>query len=232
MFNIIHFDEINSTNTYAKINIDRLHHFDVIQADYQSQGRGRKNHQWYSLPKQNLMASLIIKDKIEATTIHQITQVTALSIVKVCQEQHLYPKIKFPNDIYIKDKKLAGILVEAIFSPNLKGIVIGTGINVRENPLVETSTSLFAQHCQLSVEEVLERYLYYFNIYYGMFKRGQYQKILDEVNDLSYLKDKQVFLDNKQVYVGRLLYDGRIEIFAEDKKDYIYVNEFSLSKSK
>ena len=123
-------------------------------------------------------------------------------------------------------------MVEAIFSPNLKGIVIGTGINVRENPLVETSTSLFAQHCQLSVEEVLERYLYYFNIYYGMFKRGQYQKILDEVNDLSYLKDKQVFLDNKQVYVGRLLYDGRIEIFAEDKKDYIYVNEFSLSKSK
>lgn len=230
MFNIIHFEEIDSTNTYAKNNIDILNNYDVITADYQTNGRGRKDHQWISSAKTNLMATLVIKDKIEPTLIHQLTQVTAMSIVTLCKQYNIDAKIKWPNDIYVNDKKLAGILIETIFNPTLKGIVIGTGINVIETS-VDTATSLHANGCNLSIDQVLKQYLSCFEYYKNLFIQGQYQNILEMANDVSYLKNKKVILpNNNEVIIGKLLIDGRIELIKDGKIEYIYANEFSLSK--
>lgn len=231
MFNIIHFKQIDSTNTYAKQNIQTLHHYDVIHTDQQTQGRGRKDHVWHTTANKNLTATLVIKDAIEPSNIHQLTQVTALSIIDLCQDLNIEAKIKWPNDIYIQDKKLAGILIETIFSKGLEGIVIGTGINIKEDHLLPTATSLYQWNTHISIEEVLHCYLHYFNHYYQLFKQGQYQTILEKANTYSYLKDKKVILPNfGEVKVGALLEDGRIELIDSNKTNYIYVNEFSLSK--
>ena len=230
MFHIIHFDQIDSTNTYAKNHLNKLHHYDVIHADHQTLGRGRRDHTWHSSPKENLMATLIIKEAISPEKIQQLTQVIALSIVEVCQSINIEAKIKFPNDIYIHDKKVAGILIETQFTHQLDGIIIGFGINVKESHLLPTATSLYQHGCQLSIEAILHRVLYQFDKNYQLFKQGNYMDLLKQVNDLSYLKNKKVHLDDQDVSIGSLLEDGRIEIIHPNKIEYRFINEFTLSK--
>lgn len=233
MFHLIHFDSIDSTNTYAKDHMNELHHYDVIQADFQTNGRGRRNHQWVASKKAHVMASLVIKEPIDVPCIQQLTQVCAVSLWRLCQSLNIDAKIKWPNDLYVHDKKLVGILIETIFESELKGIVIGTGINVEDNHLPSNAVSLKGLGSPLNVQETLERYLSYFDYYYQMFKAGDYKQILKIANDHAYLKGKTAFLNGYgEVEIGRLLEDGRIEIIKDNQMDYIHVNEFSLSKKK
>lgn len=227
---MIHFKTIDSTNNYAKQNIHSLKHFDVIDTDHQTSGRGRSNHHWITTPKSNLTMSLIIKDKIEPNNIQQLTQVTALAICQVCSDLGLHPKIKFPNDIYINDKKIAGILIETIYEQGLTGIIIGVGFNVNEINLPDNATSLYHEGINLSLEVVKDTYLHYFDQYYQSYQNGNYTELLKITNHLSYLKDKEVFFHNQLVKVIELKENGQIELIINDHKEYVYINEFSLSK--
>lgn len=230
MFNIIHFETIDSTNTYAKNNIENLNHYDLILADFQTAGRGRRDHQWISKSKQNIMASIVIKDRIEMSLIQQMTQVVAVSILEVCHMYHMNALIKWPNDIYVENKKLCGILIETVFINELKGIVVGTGINVKKNEL-PNATSFCDYQADLEIEEVFHHYLHRFHINYQRFLDGKYIDILEKANQYSYLKGKEVnLLPYGHVNVGKLLEDGTIEIIHDKCIKYMHVNEFSLSK--
>lgn len=230
MFNIIHFETIDSTNNYAKNNIENLNHYDLILADFQTAGRGRRDHRWIAKSKQNIMASIVLKDPIEMSIIQQITQVVAVSILEVCHKYHMDAMIKWPNDIYVGDKKLCGILIETVFIKELKGIVVGTGINVKQNEL-DNATSFCDYHPHLEIEEVLNQYLQQFHINYQNFLDGKYIEILEKANQHSYLEGKEVNLfPYGQVKVGKLLEDGTIEIIHSKQILYKHVNEFSLSK--
>ncbi len=231
MFHILHFESIDSTNTYAKANITNLNHYDVIWADYQTCGRGRRDHQWMAPKKAHVMASIIIKEEIEANRIQQLTQVCAVSIWQLCQALGIEAKIKWPNDIYVKDKKLVGILIESVFEKELQGIVIGTGINVKEEGLPSSAVCLQSLGSPLGIKETLEGYLHYFNENYQLFKAGKYEHILKIANEHAYLKNKTVYYQEYgNVEIGNLLADGRIEIIKDDQLHYIHVNEFSLAK--
>ncbi len=222
--NIYHFDTIDSTNTYAKRNLDILHHGDVIIADHQTQGRGRKDHVWVSAPKDNMLASIVIKEPWE--NIQRLAQVTALSVVYVCRELHIDAKIKFPNDIYAEDKKLSGILIETIFDPDLKGIIIGTGINVKS--AIEGAACINDYQTSISTEEIFHSYLRQFDLFYEMAKE-HYDILLEEVNKISYLKDKIVEYEGRLVQVGKLKDNGMIEIIEGNQATQIYSNEFHVT---
>lgn len=231
MFHIHHFESIDSTNTYAKKNISDLNHYDVIWADYQTHGRGRRDHQWMAPKQAHVMASIIIKEAIEANCIQQLTQVCAVSIWQLCQSQGIKAKIKWPNDIYVGDKKLVGILIEAVFEKELQGIVIGTGINVKEEGLPSTATCLQSLGSSLDIQETLESYLQYFNENYQLFKKGKYEQLLNIANEHAYLSNKTVYLEGYgNVEIGNLLEDGRIEINQGNQTHYIHVNEFTLAR--
>ncbi len=231
MFHILHFESIDSTNTYAKAHIKNLNHYDVIWADYQTHGRGRRDHQWTAPKKAHVMASILIKEAIEANRIQQLTQVCAVSVWQLCQSLGIEAAIKWPNDIYVGDKKLAGILIESVFEKELQGIVIGTGINVKEEGLPSTAVCLHSLGSSLGIKETLESYLHYFNENYQLFKEGKYEQLLKTANEHAYLKNKTVYLkEYGNVQIGKLLADGCIEITKDDQLHYIQVNEFSLSK--
>lgn len=231
MFHIIHFETIDSTNNYAKIHINELNHYDVIQADFQTSGRGRRDHQWVAEAKSHLMSTLVLKETIDIALVQQLTQVCAVSIVQLCQSLNIEAKIKWPNDIYVGDQKLVGILIETIYEKELKGIVIGAGMNIEDVALPNTATCLKRLGSPLSIAETLNQYLDYFHQNYLLFKNNQYHKILAYANAHAYLTNKQVTLSPwGNVQVGELLEDGRIEILANEEIHYIHVNEFSLSK--
>ncbi|MFQ9922677.1 MAG: biotin--[acetyl-CoA-carboxylase] ligase [Beduini sp.] len=231
MFHILHFESIDSTNTYAKANITNLNHYDVIWADYQTRGRGRRDHQWMAPKMAHVMTSIIIKEEIEANRIQQLTQVCAVSVWQLCQSLGIKAKIKWPNDIYVKDKKLVGILIESVFEKELQGIVIGTGINVKDEGLPSSAVCLQSLGSPLGIKETLDSFLHYFNENYQLFKAGEYEQLLKIANEHAYLKNKTVYLQEYgKVEIGNLLADGRIEIIKDDQLHYIHVNEFSLAK--
>lgn len=146
---ILKFKKIESTQERAiKMVKKGTRPWTIIWAKEQTKGIGRKGDFWYS-PKGGLYFSIILpKTKIEDVEI--LTNLTAFLVSKIIfQEFGEKPFIKFPNDIYLRGKKLAGILIQNIISgKEIKPIVgIGINTNIKSFPedLKEKATSTFLE---------------------------------------------------------------------------------------
>lgn len=105
----------------------------VIIADAQTQGRGRLERRWLTTPSASLAFSLILKPTPqELPHITRFTALAALALVEVLSSQFsLSSQVKWPNDVLIQDKKVAGILVENHWqADDLQAVVIGMGVNI------------------------------------------------------------------------------------------------------
>ena len=178
--NIIYKEEINSTNSYGKENIDFIEDKSVVCAAYQTHGRGRLNRKWVSFDSENLYASLILKPKgdFSKLPVANITQLLSVVIVDVLRFYGITANIKWPNDVIISKnendifgEKICGILAETVTINNkLKGIVVGFGLNVNAtkeelSQIDRPATSMFNETGSLfEVKEVLK------NIVEGLFE--------------------------------------------------------------
>ena len=132
------YDVVDSTNDVAKelIRCKSNVNGTVIQAEYQRKGRGRRNNVWESNPKENLLFSIIITPQ----SIHPSRQFLINELVSVTLRDFLQTqmpnttiKIKWPNDIYVENKKIAGILIEHIITgTSIAHSIIGIGVNVNQ----------------------------------------------------------------------------------------------------
>jgi BirA family biotin operon repressor/biotin-[acetyl-CoA-carboxylase] ligase len=148
----IHFEHIDSTNTWAKLHSDQWDSkgLTLITASEQSAGRGRFKRHWVSPPNLNIYATFCFWFDLERTDIGHIPQVLAISAAQTLESQGFSPAIKWPNDLLLQDKKVAGILCETILEHNLRGIVCGIGLNVNMpaeilNQIDRPATSLLVE---------------------------------------------------------------------------------------
>lgn len=132
--NAIHFfDSIGSTNDeameWAKKGARDL---SLVVADEQTMGRGRLDRPWFTPPRTALAFSLIIRPTAaEKPLLSRTVGLAALALSDVLQTLGLDPQIKWPNDILLNGRKLAGILIEATwFEDEVQSMVIGMGINI------------------------------------------------------------------------------------------------------
>ena len=130
------FSEIDSTNREAKAQaVEKAPHGTVIIADHQTQGKGRFSRSFYSPPGTGLYISFILySNRLGFTNPTSITAYAGLcvceAIEKICGFE---PKIKWVNDVYLNERKICGILTEAVTdfeSGNIQEIILGIGINV------------------------------------------------------------------------------------------------------
>lgn len=144
---IIHYKEIDSTNDEAKRLIkEGLGEGTVILADSQSRGRGKPGSCWFSFPGAGIYLSAIVKPYKNPKDLAPITLVAAESVVSAIEKiSGLKAQIKLPNDVFLNDKKVSGILVERMASGHL---IIGIGVNVNNSvgsfppEIRKTATSL------------------------------------------------------------------------------------------
>ena len=137
-FNIIRFDTIDSTSTYALENIRELPHNTIITADTQTNGRGQRGRSWVSDSSKNLYLSFVIKPDVpfKQLPIVNFPQFFSVIVADAFASYGVLPQIKWPNDVLINEKKCAGILSEASFDGNaFNGLVVGVGINIGDNPI-------------------------------------------------------------------------------------------------
>ena len=125
-------EEIDSTNSYAKLNIDNLEDKTVIHALKQTSGRGRLNRTWVDLGIGNLFLSLVLKPSEQFSEVYtNLTQYLSVCLCKVLESYGTESQIKWPNDVLINGKKIAGILSESVIQGgNFKGIILGVGVNL------------------------------------------------------------------------------------------------------
>lgn len=135
----MHYAKLDSTNHFLRELIKAqeayLPDYLTISTDYQTAGRGQRvNDGWESAPGKNLLFSVLIRPKrVPIVEQFLISEAISLAIVDVMEAYSDDIKIKWPNDIYYKEKKLGGILIEhAIQGQNIEYTIAGIGINVKQ----------------------------------------------------------------------------------------------------
>lgn len=151
---LIVLDEIGSTNDYLKSqlsNFKPLPEWSAIMAKNQTNGRGQRENSWIVEPNSNLTFSFVLFPNYLNLQQHFIiNMLISLGIIDWLKFLNIIATIKWPNDILIGNKKIAGILIENISnSKEIKQSVIGIGVNVNQKQFLEdlqhTASSLFKE---------------------------------------------------------------------------------------
>ena len=121
-------DSVPSTNTYALDNINTLPDKTIISCDWQYAGRGRFERRWLSTIAHDLTVSFIYHFERDVNIL-LLPLVSAIAVNRLLKNQSIKNKIKWPNDIYVEQQKVAGILVESRISSNKSKVVIGVGLD-------------------------------------------------------------------------------------------------------
>ncbi|MCX7820097.1 MAG: biotin--[acetyl-CoA-carboxylase] ligase [Brevinematales bacterium] len=232
---IVYLEEIQSTNDYAKLNIDKFKDKDfLVVTDNQTRGRGRFNREWKSEKGLDLTFSLVIHPDLEIKFFYNFTIIAVLSVFNALKpilddDKHL--KIKWPNDIYYGEKKICGILSEMISEETrLKSLIIGIGINVNSFPRLETAISL-----KQLTNNALDRHILLTSLLKNFY---QYYKIHNEKfniifsewkKNLKNLGEKINFKYGERTISGEFIdveVDGSIKIKTEEGILTFYSGEF------
>jgi BirA family biotin operon repressor/biotin-[acetyl-CoA-carboxylase] ligase len=165
---IIYFEELDSTNKYAKIN--NLSNDTLLITSNQTNGSGRFNRKWYTVPFKDLTFSLIKSVNIGIDEVHLInfysSYVLYISLGEYLSDyKDIEISLKWPNDIILNRKKIAGIILDVKdLKKNLKKFIIGVGINVNNlefpDDLTLKATSLMNEiKSEINIEIVLIRFI-------------------------------------------------------------------------
>lgn len=175
--NLLHFDEINSTNIKAK-EMAKAGAEDgtIIIAESQNSGSGRFNRNWVS-PKGGIWFTLILRPELPPSEAPKITQVAAASMNKALKEFNINTTIKWPNDLLLNNKKICGILSEMKCDMDrVHYLVVGIGLNVNideeyfDDSLKSIATSLKVEtNSVFNRNEVLAKFLNTFEELYSSF---------------------------------------------------------------
>ena len=205
-FHVIHFKEIDSTNNYLKNSYKLLDNFTFVVADYQSQGKGRNDRTWVSEEGQNLMFSFLIKDPALLKKFSALSIISAIEVAKLLESYKFKGvSIKWPNDVFINDKKVCGILLEGQI---LEYLVVGIGLNVNQKSfpdgLRRPATSLSLEAKQDFDIEKLEKEL--FSSIVKNLSNLNESEYLEYLNNHNFLLNKRVkVMVNDQPFIGEVV---------------------------
>jgi BirA family transcriptional regulator, biotin operon repressor / biotin---[acetyl-CoA-carboxylase] ligase len=226
-FNFIHLDSVESTMTSIKNFVGRKNI--CLLADEQTLGIGRRGNEWVS-PKGNIYISFLIKYDLSIKNHFLFSALTANSIIKFLKIYiHENINIKWPNDIIINKKKIAGIMTEIVQHNNIQYIIIGAGINILTSPeIIDYKTcSLINYKDNLNYESVLINFIDSYFHEYEMMNNENYDQILNLFkNKMSHLGSNiNILLPNgdvKKVLLKNLNLDGSLLVDGGGKEENIF----------
>lgn len=136
---IIWVERSESTNNELRRHIDSLDNLSVIAAMEQTAGRGQGDHSWFSSPRTNLTFSLLLRFgpgtpvQLKTSEALLVTCITTLAVRDYLLERGIESRIKWPNDIWVGERKICGVLIEnASIDGQLRTSIVGIGLNVNQ----------------------------------------------------------------------------------------------------
>lgn len=213
------FAEVDSTNLVAqKLAAEGAPEGTVVLAKTQTSGKGRLGRTWSS-PPGGVWLSLILRPQLVPMQVPLITLLAAVAAVEATAEaSDLQPQIKWPNDLLVGEKKLAGILTEmAAEADRIRHAVVGIGININVPmkalpvELQKTATSLWAETGRIINRSVWVRtFLEKFERYYFAAGTHGFAKILDVWREYAQTLGKEVIVH----YAGQSISGRALDIDA------------------
>jgi BirA family transcriptional regulator, biotin operon repressor / biotin---[acetyl-CoA-carboxylase] ligase len=163
----------------------------VVVADHQEAGRGRLGRRWVAPPGSAMLVSVLLRPALPAgapSRLQLLTAAAVLAAADACSAAGVAPELKWPNDLLVGDRKLAGVLAESETGPGGSPVlVIGVGLNVSwppEGPPAELAGRAVAlselSERRITVEEILRGFLSELDRRYGTFETSSGQKSLAE----------------------------------------------------
>lgn len=228
---VIRLDTVDSTNTY-------LHAYRgdedvvVVTARHQAAGRGQGGNRWEDAEGQNLLFSIQIRP-VEVAIDHQfvLAMAEALALKRALDTYADGMELKWPNDIYHRNRKLSGTLIEtAVSGGRLKRMIMGTGINVNQRRFTSDAPNPVSLSqitgSDESIDHLLERILQAFDDYYRRVLDGDYAGISREYHEALYrrkgfyrYRDVDGEFDAELVGVA---YDGRLSLRDSEGRQRSY----------
>ncbi len=213
---IIQLNEVASTNTYA-INLlkdVKVLEGSVIIADKQSNGRGQRGNLWLAEPSMNLTFSCILFPSfLNASNHFYLSKITALALydalTEIMKDSQHDIKIKWPNDILVNNKKIAGVLIENNFrAAQVQQAVIGIGLNVNQENFGELKATSLKACCTktFSLKEVLAIVCKHLETWYLKLRNANGYSVVDGayLNSLYLLNEWEHYAADGQVFKARI----------------------------
>jgi BirA family biotin operon repressor/biotin-[acetyl-CoA-carboxylase] ligase len=181
------FSKLPSTNTWAKKNLPLCRNGDIIVARHQTEGRGRFSRFWFAPDSKCLTLSVVLSQSHVPENSSQLGQLAALAIRKTLDGYNIDSHLKWPNDVYASEKKIAGILSE--LDSKEKKVVLGIGLNVNISKkdlslagLNEVTSMMLLKGTSFPLEAVQKNLLSNLEIY---FQKAKEQGILFAMTEWS-----------------------------------------------
>jgi BirA family biotin operon repressor/biotin-[acetyl-CoA-carboxylase] ligase len=200
-----YYQEIDSTNNQAR-NLAAAGYPEgtIVVAEMQTAGRGRRGRSWYSPAIKGIYLSVILRPILPLKEISRVSLVTAVAVAETLEaELNLRPHIKWPNDILVNNRKIAGILSEAVTDMDgVEYIVTGIGLNINNHAqdfpseFRSTATSSLAEYDRPgSRVKVLQGLLERLENHYFELLGGNFANTLEKGKSLSMVIGRELQLD-------------------------------------
>lgn len=195
---LYYFEELESTNILAlELAKENCPEGTVILANSQTAGKGRKGNFWFSPADTNLYFTIVLKP--DRSRLHYIPFCSGLAVARALEIAGITADLKWPNDVLVNGRKIAGTLIEtSIEQGNLQYAIVGCGINVNTREFPEewrrVATSVFLERQKpLLREAFLASVLFELERLYGRIEEISWQELISEVEKhSSYFRDCEV----------------------------------------
>ena len=243
---VYYFEEIDSTQNFAQnIAADKKENGTIIIAEKQTSGRGRLDRKWTS-PKGGIWFSLIIHPKFDVSSSTLIPILSAVALSKSIKSVlGLETEVKWPNDITMNGKKVAGVLVDASFQTNsIDYLILGIGINFDidtkklEKRLTKTPNfygidSLRGKEDKTPPKTLLKEFLLQFEKNLFQLDKGEKSKIIKEWTKRAAGIGKKITINTSNGKISGISQgidnDGALKIKTRNEIKKIYVGDVVLS---
>ena len=241
-FDDIFLKTVDSTQEWAKKNVAKLDKSKItcISADIQTKGKGRFNREWLSPEGDNLNITFYFQLDSKCLHLVSIAHILALSLAKVLRDNNLDPKIKWPNDVMLDDKKLAGMLCEIQTKNEFADIFLGIGINVNADEkflskIDQKATSLKVETKRdWDKQKLLDDLKIVFSNNLKLFNEKGFEPFYEKFENLLLFKGEKItFFDGQKEYKGILhsiSSEGKLNLYMPTKEMLTFAAGDIISK--
>jgi BirA family biotin operon repressor/biotin-[acetyl-CoA-carboxylase] ligase len=214
--NSFHMESLDSTNSYASEMLRQIAPADgtLIYTFHQTKGRGQRGNSWESEPNKNVALSLILHPRfLSPDKQFFLTKVASLAVSDVMAEMPglsgCKVAIKWPNDIYVNGRKIAGILIENTLREQvIHSSVIGIGINVNQEAFADAPNGVSLRMLtgqEFALKELLDKVCEQLEAYYLQLRAGKFSELTALYLSRLYRKDEWAgFRSGEEAFRGRI----------------------------
>lgn len=232
----IFLDSVDSTNNYAATLLEQLDTVNgtVVLAEYQTKGKGQRNNVWQAKKGENLTFSIIwIPDNLSVSDLACLNWWISLTLTRLLKSYGINAVIKWPNDILVNERKIAGILIEnRLQGERIKSLIIGIGLNVNQIFLEsEKGISMkMIKNKDFDLNHILVDFCYLLNTEINTWK--DYKKLKSDYENSLFGNQKEITYSlNNSTHSGRVKgvnTQGQLLILDQDQMKTFNAGEITL----